>query len=85
MQTITWQDPPPAERGRTHRFAPDILAALRANPGRWALVIEGHTNSSVATHFRRRNPEYEVSVRSVRDTHPRRYDIYARYVGEVEA
>lgn len=36
---VTWTDPPPAKAGRRATvFTPDVLAALRANPGRWALV-----------------------------------------------
>lgn len=44
---VTWEDPPPAKTGRNaNTIDADVLAALKANPGRWAKVRTWPTKSS---------------------------------------
>lgn len=78
MTDIIWKDPPPPNRGgtvlgKTAKF----VAALRANPGRWALYRSAKTCGTVV--YRRQYPGTEWTTRRREDG---RYDVYARWVGE---
>lgn len=84
--TITWEEPPPSQRGR--KLSPRLAAiadALKARPNEWAKVSEGETNDGLATSIRRgravafRDGKYEARSAKQED---RTYTIYARYLGE---
>lgn len=51
--SIIFRDPPPETR-RTRGAAQQFVAALEANPGRWAVYAEGMTQKA-ATGFVSRN------------------------------
>lgn len=78
MTDITWQEPPASKNsGRPKILTDEILAELRANPGRWALIYRAH-NSAMATLWKKRHPDLETTVRTVPGSDPKMYDIYAR-------
>ena len=86
---MKWEDPPPAKRGpRRSRYEADA-AALRANPGRWALLravpltdskevynLSHSVRVGSASAFRPAGA-YEATVRTT-DGEVR---LYVRYVG----
>lgn len=78
MTEIKWQEPPTDGRSGDANLT-RVLAELRANPGRWALVYEG-VHASRASYIKAR-PGFEATSRKSA-TVQRRCDIYARYVGE---
>lgn len=86
--TIVWADPPPKVGGIGHSGATFPRAtedALRANPGRWALVAKGVALSSVGWLSASR-PGFEFTSRRAGLGYPKgRGDIYARFVGDAEA
>ena len=86
--TIVWADPPPKAGG--HRsdgatFPRATEDALRAHPGRWALVAKGVSLSSPGWLSASR-PGFEFTSRSAGLGYPKgRGDLYARFVGDAEA
>jgi hypothetical protein len=73
-------DAPPAPRNGAEHAA--IAAALKANPGRWALILRG-VNRSTAGNIKsgmiKAYPRGEFEARS--NGTDAAADIYARYVG----
>ena len=88
MSGLVWQDPPASKRGpRTTKHA-EFAAAMRANPGRWALVGGPAKSGGSATLIRAGKlsayapaGSFEAKVRSRPDG---KFDIYARFGGEPE-
>ncbi|MDK9341382.1 hypothetical protein [Propionibacterium freudenreichii] len=85
---ITWTDPPVTKnsggRGGAGRWNP-VVAQLRDNPGRWALI--GNFAGNVPAGFRTGKTigwtpgEFEFTQRSTGD---HRVDVYARFIGGAE-
>jgi hypothetical protein len=86
--TIVWADPPPKACGSRRASATFPRAtedALRAHPGRWALVAKDVALSSVGWLSASR-PGFEFTSRSAGLGYPKgRGDLYARFVGDAEA
>lgn len=85
MTDIKWEDPPAIDKSGRGRYD-DLAAALRENPGRWALVgddLAASTTTAINTgRLRAFMPPGAFQSRS--QTHkddPRRRRIWARYVG----
>jgi hypothetical protein len=92
VQIVRWEEPPPPKT-RTRptseghsRYAP-IAEQLRANPGRWAVVLEGRrgAGTALATHIRMGHMkcftpagDFEATMRAVNG----RGLVYARYLGD---
>jgi len=82
---MKWQAPPEVNRGRNDlsKYASEA-AALRAQPGKWALVIEG-TGPSIGGQVRAGRltnfpkGEFEATSRKRSDG---KYDVYVRFVGD---
>lgn len=81
--SIEWGVPPPSSQGhsspgRSQVWTPAVLAALRANPGRWAIVARDAKHNWTFMAWARRNPGFEVTSRGPAGGP---LTIYARYVG----
>ena len=76
--TVEWAAPPTSVTGVPSLFLPDVLAALRDAPGRWACIKRAHKSASATSNFQKKHPEYETTTRVV----PGGFDLYARYVGD---
>lgn len=91
---IRWEDPPPSKRSLrkqdgSSRYA-DVAEELRANPGRWAVVLDGlsGSGSSLATQIRMGYTvcfcpagDFDATIRQTGG----RAVVYARYVGDGES
>lgn len=88
---VTWEDPPPRTRGDARPLAtPEVLAALRANPKRWAKV-GAYLGKTIANGMQNRfkkgqfgpvaPPEWECAARRVGSSGSA---LYLRYVGPAE-
>ena len=88
MSDLKWQDPP-AARGRLggkEVFTGAIRAALRANPGKWAVVHTSHHTANATTWKVRHGADgFEFTQRTVFGSDPKRYDVYARFNPEAVA
>lgn len=78
---IVWEDPT-TETNRT-QWGP-VVAALKANPMRWAKIRSAVGNATMVTSIRTGRlkdfrPEGRFEARSVRTG--KTYDIFARYIG----
>ena len=73
MVEIKWQDPPAALT-----LHDSIVAALKNNPGRWALVAEDRSSSSSGTPWTKSGCETKVHRKNPGDGKPK-YDVYARW------
>jgi hypothetical protein len=72
---VTWQDPPPTASGRHSNAAIDaIVAKLKGNPGKWALIRV--INNPGSSYKPLRDRGVETTVRRRLDN---RYDLYARW------
>lgn len=81
MADIEWAEPPPPKAGpHSSVFTEQVLAALRANPGKWALIKRDHPNAQSAADYPKRHPEFETTARGSN----KHFDIYARYIGDGE-
>lgn len=87
MSEIEWAEPPtaPNEPGRWTAVADE----LRANPGRWAKIKVDASDTTLAHRIKHGavvgfRPAGAFEARSVSwaSDGKRRFDIYARYVGE---
>ena len=87
MSALAWQDPPAQGRpGRPPGKHAALAAEMRANPGRWALIGQYGTsglagvvrNGKIACYAPAGS--FETATRKRTDG---RWDIYARFVGEV--
>lgn len=76
MVEIKWQDPPAA---LTHHDS--IVAALKNNPGRWALVAEDRSSSSSGTPWNKSGCETKVHRKNPGEGKAK-YDVYARWPEE---
>jgi len=90
MTDMKWEDPPPASDRKNGVNWREIAAALRASPGRWALVARlrytttaSYISSARLADFRPAGT-YEAVSRSVEVDGHRFYNIYARYIGGEE-
>lgn len=73
--TTIWKEPPaPAARGRKGgtKYA-ELVAELKAHPGKWALVAEGLVNRGPADYIRKQGLEVTTRIRQ-----DGKYDVYAR-------
>jgi len=85
---IEWAEPPPAAIGRSGgplKFA-DFADALRANPGRWAVLSRGIKSSGLAGSVAHANlaafrPKGSFEGVSRKAADGKGFDIYVRYVG----
>ncbi len=81
---IIWEDPPPPRGGpRRHLIAPELLDALRADPGRWARVKTYGTKTSAQTARAKiakgaLGPGWEVVARQI----PGGSALWLRWVGK---
>ncbi len=90
---LTFEEPPPATRGRNSRGQSPLglwLAALRDHPGVWAKYPVPTYASAGPQINRGKNygasaGEYETRAVSITGTKPLRVTLYARYVGTSEA
>lgn len=85
MNDIVWEDPTPAVGNRkgNSKYA-EVLEALKANPGRWALIARNERVGGLNGWLRRKG--YETVSRSAGRGYERGYaDIYARYIEDVNA
>lgn len=71
-----WEAPQPKQRGGGARVR--WLAVLKAHPGQWAKWPRPTANG--ATWFKRHG--CEVAMRMIAGSDPKRFDLYARYVGQ---
>ena len=83
MSEIEWREPPPrAQSGPKGSKWTDIATALRANPGKWALVHHGSVSMAANIRAGRltgmSQGEFEAVSRKSADG---KTDIYARFVG----
>lgn len=79
MKTLQWKEPPPAESNRgLHAETREIIDQLKANPGKWALVVESATSSGATTRWKKRG--CEATIRRAEKVNGKyRYDVYARW------
>jgi hypothetical protein len=70
---LVWQDPPPSNKGNRSPELDALAEALKAHPGRWALVANDPYSGGGQYH---RNRGLEFVCRSKGDG---TYDKYARY------
>jgi hypothetical protein len=77
MVEIKWQDPPAALT-----FHESVVAALKKNPGRWALVVEDRSTSSAGTWWKKFGCETKVHRKNPGEAKPK-YDVYARWPEQV--
>ena len=77
MVEIKWQDPPAALT-----LHDSIVAALKNNPGRWALVAEDRSSSSSGMPWNKSGCETKVHRKNPGDGKPK-YDVYARWPEKV--
>jgi hypothetical protein len=74
---LTWQDPPPAKRGRGSMGRWRVISeALQEVPGKWALILE-RCDKKLANTARKSLIRYgaEVAQRSIDGG----FDLYARW------
>lgn len=84
---LRWEEPPEREsRARNSKYTA-VVATLRANPGRWAVIFEGQRNSAASMTWQLRHGrasafcpvgEFEFDHRARGEDSK----IYARFVGE---
>lgn len=82
MTAIKFQNPPAPSRGRgkSHETQ-QIITALKARPGEWALIKENVASANGTTWNKREGFE----ARIVGIGKPKgKYDIYVRWVGEAQ-
>lgn len=77
MVEIKWQDPPAALT-----LHDSIVAALKNNPGRWALVGEDKSSSSAGAKWSKSGCETKLHRKTAADGKPQ-YDVYARWPEKV--
>lgn len=77
MTTLKFQDPPKGHPGgKTKYFTPDIVAALQARPGEWALVYPAVSKlEATAARSAGKRRGLEVTTRGTAVQ-----DVYARWV-----
>lgn len=88
MTEISWEAPPPKTRvaREPDRRWMDIAEALRSRPGEWA-VVSRDSSASIVTQIRNgrivafAGGGFEAPARTIPDTSPKRYQVFARYVG----
>lgn len=91
MTEITWATPPEVEHGgRSQRRSKEwevVAEKLKENPNQWA-VVRKETESCYGYFIKTARlvafkpaGSYESTVRKNKDN-PKKYDIYARYIGE---
>ena len=83
---MKFQDPPKTQRSKHPHY--EIAAELRAHPNQWALVFE-NTNPTYQQHIKSGflaayRPAGSFESRSA-SKGAGKFDIYARYVGGVDA
>jgi hypothetical protein len=91
MSVIRWEEPPPHGNNKPKRpskYQP-IADALRARPGKWAVVLEDTPTGSCGTFaFKVRTgygpfaPERSFEAKTVGPAAGRSAKVYARYVGD---
>lgn len=90
MSIVRWEEPPESTYGGPGKPKPlvahDLIAwQLRRDPGRWALIVEGGTHSSMGSlisrgKIRPYSPagSFEAVVRTINGS----YNVYARFIGQ---
>jgi len=85
---IEFREPPRAKGGRAALMDHgEVAAALRAHPGEWALIATASSDLAQSVKHARRKAyapagSFEATTRARSDG---RFDVYARFVGEVSA
>jgi hypothetical protein len=74
MAELLWQDPPPKHSNRGNDYSATI-EELKANPGKWALVLPEWKTSAAPAAFRQAG--CEATTRQNKDK--KAYSVYARY------
>ena len=88
MNELKWEAPPASNGRGGFQHRNPIADALRQSPGEWALISEGARTANQAAYIKagkgRFAPRgsFEATSRRREDS---RFNIYARYVGEVDA
>lgn len=82
MKKVDWKDPGPVQHGRRVSKLNPLDEALRANPGKWALVSTGDTPCTVTPRFR--SDLYERAYRTVYEGGKKRHQVYVRFVGSTK-
>lgn len=74
MAEISWQDPPAKNTGRGNDYSKTI-ETLKANPGKWALVIKDWKTTAAPAAFRQAGCEATTRRNADRKT----WSVYVRY------
>ena len=77
MIDIVWEDPPPPAVTGPKSMSKEFVAALEANPGRWARWGTEFTTSAGVVRLRREYPHIEWVTRKVDG----KVHAYARFTG----
>ena len=77
---IVWEEPPPPKTwGNPQVFTDEIAAALRANPGHWALITTGRSGGSTGS-YKKTHRDFEWTMRTQTSADgTKSYKIYARF------
>jgi hypothetical protein len=62
--TLEFRDPPPPGKGR-RLFTDEVLAELRAHPGRWAVIREYTSTATASSHYALRKVPVDIELRAV--------------------
>lgn len=85
---VKFVDEPPVQVSRSKKFA-DEAKALRDNPGKWALIVEGGKSQFASSinngKLQQFSPKGSFEATSRRREDEKGHDIYARYVGASQA
>jgi hypothetical protein len=81
-EEIEWEDPPDGIRGKLVSRRREVASALRANPGRWAIVYRAKTHAAAATFASLLRGGRDKSFGAGFDASVSDNVVYARYVGE---
>lgn len=82
MTALKWEEPPATPHGRGRAFWPSLLRELDTRPGQWAVVAED-VAASVASYLKKTYPEYEFTLRGVKNN--RAEKLYGRRRSEAPA
>lgn len=85
-----FMDPPPVFHADDNKWQPTI-DALKAQPGKWAVICEGShsTTGNLASRVKARRGiwaagQWEVTTRRVPDSRPETIRVFARYMPDAD-
>lgn len=83
MSGLKWEEPPPKRGGRRSTLTEEIVAELRANPGRWARLPD-RWSSAASQGWKRKWPdlEYRMTDHKVEANGSKTVTWYVRFPGE---